>query len=196
MSRPFPPVVAPPLEEQQGATFPRAVELMQRLLAPDGCPWDREQSFASLRRFVIEEACEVVDAIDDGVALAPRVQRRQVVVHQAVERDVRERTGEEARRVQSHSRRQAAKGAAIQGISQRRPASHRTKLCLVRLPDPAFIQACRFNYGDGVRRTIEGGSPAIGQSHGKSVKSLCQRHSADNTARQIEADAAGRCAGD
>ncbi len=66
MPRPFAPVVAPPLSEQQGSTFPRAVELMQRLLAPDGCPWDREQSFDSLRRFVLEEACEVIDAIEHG----------------------------------------------------------------------------------------------------------------------------------
>src|SRR5215468_1139017 len=66
MSRPFPPVVPPPLSEQAGGTFPRLVELMQRLLAPDGCPWDREQSFATLRRYVLEEACEVVDSIDGG----------------------------------------------------------------------------------------------------------------------------------
>jgi MazG family protein len=66
MPRPFDPVAAPPLADQQGRTFPRLVELMQRLLAPDGCPWDREQTFASLRRYVVEEACEVVDAIDDG----------------------------------------------------------------------------------------------------------------------------------
>ena len=66
MPRPFAPVVAPPLSEQQGQTFPRAIELMQRLLAPDGCPWDREQSLESLRRFVLEEACEVIDAIDQG----------------------------------------------------------------------------------------------------------------------------------
>jgi len=39
---------------------------MQRLLAPDGCPWDREQSYESLRRYVLEEAAEVVDAIDRG----------------------------------------------------------------------------------------------------------------------------------
>jgi tetrapyrrole methylase family protein/MazG family protein/ATP diphosphatase len=39
---------------------------MQRLLAPDGCPWDREQSFATLRKYVLEEACEVIDAIDGG----------------------------------------------------------------------------------------------------------------------------------
>lgn len=39
---------------------------MQRLLAPDGCPWDREQTPESLRAYVIEEAHEVVDAIDRG----------------------------------------------------------------------------------------------------------------------------------
>jgi tetrapyrrole methylase family protein/MazG family protein/ATP diphosphatase len=39
---------------------------MQRLLAPDGCPWDREQSIESLRSYVLEEACEVLDAIDSG----------------------------------------------------------------------------------------------------------------------------------
>lgn len=66
MARPFDPVDVPPLAAQTGATYPRLVELMQRLLAPDGCPWDREQTHASLRRYVVEEACEVVDAIDSG----------------------------------------------------------------------------------------------------------------------------------
>src|SRR5208282_5341799 len=66
MPRPFAPVTVPPLADQAGQTFPRLVELMQRLLAPDGCPWDREQTFATLRRYVLEEACEVVDAIDGG----------------------------------------------------------------------------------------------------------------------------------
>lgn len=66
MARPFPPVDVVPLPEQAGGTYPRLVELMQRLLAPDGCPWDREQTHASLRRYVVEEAAEVVDAIDSG----------------------------------------------------------------------------------------------------------------------------------
>jgi tetrapyrrole methylase family protein/MazG family protein/ATP diphosphatase len=39
---------------------------MRRLLAPDGCPWDRKQTLATLRPYVIEEAHEVVDAIDGG----------------------------------------------------------------------------------------------------------------------------------
>jgi tetrapyrrole methylase family protein/MazG family protein/ATP diphosphatase len=66
MPRPFEPVAPPPLAEQDGRTFPRLVELMQRLLADDGCPWDREQTFQTLRKYVLEEACEVIDAIDSG----------------------------------------------------------------------------------------------------------------------------------
>lgn len=58
------PVPALPL--QDGATLTRLVGVMRRLLADDGCPWDREQSFASLRRYVLEEACEVIDAIEGG----------------------------------------------------------------------------------------------------------------------------------
>jgi MazG family protein len=55
-----------PLEEQRGASFQSLVELMERLLAEDGCPWDREQDYRSLRQYVLEEACEVIDAIDGG----------------------------------------------------------------------------------------------------------------------------------
>lgn len=49
---------------QRGEKLPELVAIMERLLAPDGCPWDREQTLASLRPYVIEEAHEVVDAID------------------------------------------------------------------------------------------------------------------------------------
>ena len=49
-----------------GAGLDRLVEIMRTLRAPGGCPWDREQTLASLRPFVIEEAYEVVDAIDRG----------------------------------------------------------------------------------------------------------------------------------
>jgi tetrapyrrole methylase family protein/MazG family protein/ATP diphosphatase len=54
------------LEEQRGQTFPALVSTMQRLLALDGCPWDREQTEQTLKRYVLEEACEVIDAIDSG----------------------------------------------------------------------------------------------------------------------------------
>ena len=51
---------------QRGDRLPELVAIMQRLLAPDGCAWDREQTLESLRPYVIEEAHEVVDAIDRG----------------------------------------------------------------------------------------------------------------------------------
>jgi MazG family protein len=57
-----------PLSEQRGQTYPALVSLMQRLLGEGGCPWDREQDMKSLRRYVLEEACEVIDAIDEGDA--------------------------------------------------------------------------------------------------------------------------------
>jgi len=47
-------------------TFARLVDIMARLRAPGGCPWDREQTPESLRPFVLEEAYEVIEAIDHG----------------------------------------------------------------------------------------------------------------------------------
>lgn len=41
----------------------RLLEVMRQLRAPDGCPWDREQTHESLKPFMLEEAAEVVDAI-------------------------------------------------------------------------------------------------------------------------------------
>ncbi len=49
-----------------GAQFERLVEIMRTLRSPDGCAWDREQTVASLRPFVLEEAYEVVEAMDRG----------------------------------------------------------------------------------------------------------------------------------
>ncbi|MFI5298838.1 MAG: nucleoside triphosphate pyrophosphohydrolase [Polyangiales bacterium] len=63
---PTTPPVALPIERQIGEALPRLVSVMRRLLAPGGCPWDREQTYASLKRYVLEEAAEVVDAIDEG----------------------------------------------------------------------------------------------------------------------------------
>ena len=45
-------------------TFDELVQLMTTLRGPNGCPWDRKQSLPDLKPFVIEEAYEVVDAID------------------------------------------------------------------------------------------------------------------------------------
>lgn len=48
------------------ADITRLTELMERLRGPGGCPWDKEQTMRSLTPFIIEEAYEVVSAIDSG----------------------------------------------------------------------------------------------------------------------------------
>ena len=47
-----------------GDRFERAVGIMARLRAPGGCPWDREQTFDTIKPFLLEETYEVLDAID------------------------------------------------------------------------------------------------------------------------------------
>ena len=66
------PRPVPALADQDGTTLSRLVGVMRRLLAPNGCPWDREQSLETLRKYVLEEACEVIDAIDSGDRAALR----------------------------------------------------------------------------------------------------------------------------
>lgn len=54
------------LVHAQDAGIERLIEIMRRLRAPDGCAWDRAQSFRSIAPYTIEEACEVADAIERG----------------------------------------------------------------------------------------------------------------------------------
>lgn len=54
----------PMTEEKKG--FDRLVEIMHRLRAPEGCPWDAEQTHESLKRYLLEECYEVIEAIDAG----------------------------------------------------------------------------------------------------------------------------------
>jgi MazG family protein len=48
-----------------GDRFERAVGIMARLRAPGGCPWDREQTFDTIKPFTLEETYEVLEAIDN-----------------------------------------------------------------------------------------------------------------------------------
>jgi tetrapyrrole methylase family protein/MazG family protein len=52
------------------SSFERFQEIIAHLRAPEGCPWDRKQTHESLRRYLIEEAYEVLEAIDNGDAQA------------------------------------------------------------------------------------------------------------------------------
>lgn len=47
-----------------GILFAEAVSIMARLRAPGGCPWDREQTFSTIRKYTLEETYEVLDAIE------------------------------------------------------------------------------------------------------------------------------------
>jgi tetrapyrrole methylase family protein / MazG family protein len=53
-----------PSAPKVGAEFDKLVGVMSRLRAPGGCPWDREQTHATLRTYLLEEAYEVLDALD------------------------------------------------------------------------------------------------------------------------------------
>lgn len=63
-------VFIPPLPgaSGEGVKYPidPLVRVMQKLRGPEGCPWDREQNHRSLRKYLIEETYEVLDAIDEG----------------------------------------------------------------------------------------------------------------------------------
>jgi tetrapyrrole methylase family protein/MazG family protein len=48
------------------APFEKLVAIMDRLREPDGCPWDREQSYETLRGYLIEECYEAAEALDNG----------------------------------------------------------------------------------------------------------------------------------
>jgi tetrapyrrole methylase family protein/MazG family protein/ATP diphosphatase len=83
----------PPLAVQDGKTLDRLVGVMRRLLADDGCPWDREQSFESLRKYVLEEACEVIDAIEGGNRAALREELGDLLLQVVFQAELGRREG-------------------------------------------------------------------------------------------------------
>jgi MazG family protein len=56
------------MTQSPGALFERLLDIMHRLRGPAGCPWDREQTPTSLKPHLIEEAYEVLEAIESGEA--------------------------------------------------------------------------------------------------------------------------------
>jgi len=55
----------PAMERRPATSFERLVEVMAALRKPDGCPWDREQTHETLKKYLTEETYEFFDAIDD-----------------------------------------------------------------------------------------------------------------------------------
>lgn len=60
------------MRDQQKYSFSRIIAIIERLRAPDGCLWDRQQTKEDVGRYLLEEAYEVIDAIDDGTPDALR----------------------------------------------------------------------------------------------------------------------------
>ena len=60
--QPLVPVEAP--QHKAGEAIAESAAIMRRLRAPDGCPWDREQTFDTIKRYTLEETYEVFDAIE------------------------------------------------------------------------------------------------------------------------------------
>lgn len=61
--------------ENEGTKFEKVMEIMRRLRGRGGCPWDAEQSHESLKRYLLEEAYEVIEAID---AKSPKMLREEL----------------------------------------------------------------------------------------------------------------------
>ena len=69
------PMLEKEIPESELGYFPTLVGIVERLRAPGGCPWDREQTHASLKRNLLEECYEVLEAIAYSDHLQARVDR-------------------------------------------------------------------------------------------------------------------------
>jgi len=78
-------------DRDENGKFDTFVELIARLRAPDGCPWDREQTHQSLRENLLSETYEVLEALDSGDVVALREELGdlllQIVLHAQIAKD-------------------------------------------------------------------------------------------------------------
>ncbi|MBS0205834.1 MAG: nucleoside triphosphate pyrophosphohydrolase [Planctomycetes bacterium] len=65
-NEPLNPPGTPPDPEQIGPAFRQLCEVVARLRSPTGCPWDREQTLATIKPFTLEETYELLEAIDSN----------------------------------------------------------------------------------------------------------------------------------
>ena len=74
--------------------FQTLVDIVARLRAPDGCPWDREQTHNSLKRNLLEESYEVIEAIDSGDPAILSEELGDLIVQVAFHADIAREAGE------------------------------------------------------------------------------------------------------
>jgi MazG family protein len=78
---------------RKGERFLDLVDVMDRLRSPDGCPWDAEQTHASLVKYLLEEAYETAEAIEDGDGQALREELGDVLLQVVFHARIAEEAG-------------------------------------------------------------------------------------------------------
>ncbi len=79
--------------ERDGQALTRLLKVLKVLRGPDGCPWDKEQTHASLRPYLLEECHEVLEAIDSGSMDALREELGDLALHVAFQGELAEESG-------------------------------------------------------------------------------------------------------
>jgi tetrapyrrole methylase family protein/MazG family protein len=80
--------------ESELGEFQTLIDIVERLRAPGGCPWDREQTHRSLKRNLVEEAYEVLEAIDEGDPQLLAEELGDLLVQVAFHADIAREAGE------------------------------------------------------------------------------------------------------
>lgn len=73
--------------------FRELVSILKRLRGPDGCPWDREQTFASLRPYLLEETYEILETIDDERYAQLKEELGDLLMHLVFQAQIAEEQG-------------------------------------------------------------------------------------------------------
>ncbi len=87
-------MAAKEIPEDELGDFQTLIDIVQRLRAPGGCPWDREQTHASLKRNLLEECYEVLEAIDQDEAGPLAEELGDLLVQIAFHADIAREAGE------------------------------------------------------------------------------------------------------
>ena len=69
------------INKQAAINFDELIEVLRRLRAPDGCPWDREQTSESLVPYLLEETYEIIEAIEGGDAETLKEELGDLTLH-------------------------------------------------------------------------------------------------------------------
>ena len=76
------------------ATYDGVLQLLQRLRAPDGCPWDREQTHESMKAMLLEECYELIEAIEQNDVAQMVEELGDVLFHVVFQMHIGEEAGE------------------------------------------------------------------------------------------------------